>query len=93
MDIPTLQDRIERRALDAINADIKEVSEFLKYEYKERKLFEGVSIEIKHGEKSVYPFLVQIFDTEPVREAIIKHNMTKYVNAEINAILNPAKKK
>ena len=91
MDIPSLQEKLEIRALNKLNNDIRALSEYLKYEIKWKELISGVSIEIKKGEGSMHPWLSQLFDAEPVKKAIIEKRLPEYVEAEIKALMNPKK--
>lgn len=92
MDLPNLQQEIEKRASNKLDADISKMSE----EWKEIEGFplkNGVAIHVA-SEKDAegrfttsYPFLCQIFDCHAVKYAIREYYLPIYIKREIEAIL------
>lgn len=88
--ITSLQERIESIAMAKLERDIKDASNNLSnFLASQKGLFRtGISVKLlTDDDKKLHLYLSQLFDCEPIRDMIIKHNLPDYIDREINAIL------
>lgn len=80
-----LQNAIEAKAEKEIRCKIEEIANQIQDEF--GHFLQGATIEIVNGEGKLYPYLVQVFKSEPIVKVILKQRMPEYIDREISRLL------
>lgn len=88
MNIDKLQEAIEQKAENQINAELEEANKDFNKFIDDHPILAGVSIRLtsENGNTSV-PFLRQLFSCEALKHKVFEHKRRSYVVREINKML------